>query len=112
MLIAITSKERNSQAEEGETGAEPTLVKEDHKTDKPVASANEVDLRNTQFQMVPAQSLKPPVDIVEKLDTMNQLVSQSIHRRIKNLRKTKGDITAGVQEGGKVQHQHQAGNQH
>ena len=62
--------------------------------------------------MVLAQPLKPPVDTVEKLDTIDQLVSQSIHRRIKNLRKTKGDITATVQQGGKVQHQHQARNQH
>ena len=54
-MTAITSKERNSQAEEAETGAEATLVKEDHRTDKPVASANDVDLRNTQLQMVPAK---------------------------------------------------------
>ena len=87
-------------------------MKEDHKTDKQVASANDVDFRNTQLQMVPAQPLKPPVDTVEKLGTMNQLVSQSAHRRIKNLRKTKGDITATVQQGGKVQPQHQARNQH
>ena len=86
-------------------------MKEDHKTDKPVANANNVDLRNTQLQMVPAQPFKPPVDTVEKLDTMNQIVSQSIHRRKKNLRKTKGNITAAVQQGGKVQHQHQARNQ-
>ena len=111
-MIAITSKERNSQAGEGVTQAEATPVKEDHKTDKLVASANYVDLRNTQLQLVPAQPLKPPVDTVEKLDTMNQLVSQSVHRRIKNLRKTKGGITAAVQQGGEVQHQHQVRNQH
>ena len=56
MLIAIISIERKGQAEEGVVSA-PLFVKPQNKL---VASfaLNDVDLRNTQLQMVPAQPCK------------------------------------------------------